>query len=353
MVVNPPVEPRIQELSRRFEMSMMAMTMHIADTRRVVFRRVFIGCWLVVSVMVGLAVSTVHARQAREGVEFTTNITYAHAGDVALQLDMARPAEAADNPDKPYPTLIFIHGGGWKEGHRSAYRGQIQQAARRGYIAVTITHRLTAETDKNGRVRYPWPACLYDCKAAVRYLRANARKYDIDPRHIGITGASSGGHLALMVGLTDEHDGLEGDVKHVVEKNDVTGHVSSRVQAVVNISGPTEMVTCHLAPIVTPYAESLLGGPPLANPIGYVRSSPIHYVTKDDPPVMTLHGAQDNVVPVQQAKLLAEKMRQVYGDQNVHEMVILAGQSHIFHGQAASRSWEKLYGFFDHWLKPR
>ncbi len=291
------------------------------------------------------------AQPQREGVEFTRDILYARAGEVELHLDMARPDEAAQGEGKRYPALIFIHGGGWKEGHRSAYRGQIQRAARQGFVAVTITHRLTAETDESGNVKHPWPACIHDCKAAVRYLRANAAKYHIDPDRIGITGASSGGHLSLMVALTDEDDGLEGDVSHIVEPGGQSGEVSSRVQAAVNISGPTEMVTCHLAPIVTPYFESLLSGPPPANPAGYIQASPIHYVTTDDPPVMTLHGALDKVVPVEQAHFLAHKMKLVYDDNDVHEVVIFDDQAHIFQGERERESWEKLYDFFNRKLK--
>lgn len=299
---------------------------------------------------IGLA-SPALAQREDESVEFTTNIPYARVGDVTLELDMARPREAVDNRNKRFPTLIFIHGGGWKEGHRSAYRGQIRNAARQGFIAVTITHRLTAETDEHGRVKYPWPACIHDCKAAVRFLRANADKYGIDPDRFGITGASSGGHLSLMIGLTDEDDGLEGEVEHIVEPGGDPGPISTRVQSVVNISGPTEMVTCHLSPIVTPYFESLLGGPPPANAEGYIEASPLHYVTRDDPPVMTLHGAMDVVVPVEQAYLLAEKMKQVYGEDDVHEIVIYDDQPHVFRGETAGKSWETLYDFFSRTLK--
>ena len=163
------------------------------------------------------------------------NITYGKAGDTELKLDLARP-----QGDGPFPAIVFIHGGGWCEGNRQGYRGQIQEAARRGYVAVTIDYRLMKfdrakkETTTATTI---FPAQIHDAKAAVRWVRANAQKYHVDPNRIGVTGGSAGGHLSLLVGLADASAGLEG--------NSGNPDQSSGVQAVVNTFGPTEMAACY------------------------------------------------------------------------------------------------------------
>ena len=137
---------------------------------------------------------------------------------------MARP-----EGDGPFPAIVFIHGGGWYQGNRQGYRGAIEEAAKRGYVAITISYRLMQfdESKKETTTATPiFPAQIHDAKAAVRWLRANAKKYHVDPDRIGVTGASAGGHLSLLVGLTDPTAKLEGDSGSPDQ--------SSRVQAVVN-----------------------------------------------------------------------------------------------------------------------
>ena len=278
--------------------------------------------------------------------EFLEDIIYGYADTLALKLNMAIPSKEQFSSSK-FPTIIFIHGGGWKEGHRSAYNRQIVRAAKRGYVAVTISHRLTAVTNEHGKPLYPWPAAIHDCKAAVRFLRHVSEKYKIDPDKIGITGASSGGHLALLIGVSDPTHNLEGDVK-LPSNDQFVREISSRVQAVVNISGPTEMVSCYEAPIVTPYLTSFLEGSPNDNREGYRKSGPIHYVSKDDPPIMTIHGELDEVVPVAQAHMLDQKLKEVGMN---HVLKIYKGEGHIFKAPAAKESWDEFYRFFDRHLK--
>ncbi len=114
---------------------------------------------------------------------------------------------------------------------------QIQEAAKRGYVAATISYRLMKydEAKKETTTATPiFPAQIHDAKAAIRWVRANAKKYNVDPDRIGVTGGSAGGHLSLLVGLTDPASGLEGESGNPEQ--------SSRVQAVVNVFGPTDMV---------------------------------------------------------------------------------------------------------------
>ncbi|MDB2462831.1 alpha/beta hydrolase [Algibacter sp.] len=288
-------------------------------------------------------------RADSENWTFRDNITYGIIDSTELQLNIAWPKITTKNSINKYPLIIFIHGGGWREGHRNAYNNQIKAAAERGYVGVTISHRLTSVVDKDGKTAYPWPASIHDSKAAVRFLKANADKFHIDTCNIGITGSSSGGHLALMVGLTNNTPSLDGTVRVVgIDNNTSKSKISSKVHAVVNISGPTEMFSCHKAPKVTSYFEYLLGGSPLINPDAYLQSSPIQYVTKNTLPIMTIHGKNDDVVPFEQALILDAKIRAAGG---VHNLYALENQGHIFNGNAEKESWTALYNFFDKHLK--
>ena len=180
------------------------------------------------------------------------NITYGKAGDTELKLDLARPAG-----NGPFPAIVFIHGGGWSGGNRQAYRAQIQEAAKRGYVAATISYRLMKydEVKKETTTADPiFPAQIHDAKAAIRWVRANAKKYSVDPDRIGVTGGSAGGHLSLLVGLTDSASGLEGDSGNPDQ--------SSRVQAVVNVFGPTDMAYCFEKSSVAWIFRLFMGGTP-------------------------------------------------------------------------------------------
>ena len=234
---------------------------------------------------------------------------------------MARPTQN-NGPD---PALIFIHGGGWKSGGRGQFYDEIGDAAQDGYVAVTITHRLTEPTTADGQVKYPWPAAIHDVKCSIRYLRANASRFHLDPHKIGITGHSSGGHLALMAGLTDKSDSLEGPGGHQ--------EVSSRVQAVVSMSGVTAMSTFYYVPDLTPYVERLMGGAPDQYPERYMEASPVHYVSSDDPPVMSIHGEDDETVPIAQPKALDRAFEAFPVS---HRLVILKNQSHVYEGEGRS-----------------
>ena len=167
--------------------------------------------------------------------------------------------------------------------------------------------------DEHGKPKYQFPAQVHDVKCAVRWLRANAKKYKIDPNRIGAVGYSSGGYLSLMLGLTDPSDGLEGecgDLQH-----------SSSVQAVVNMAGPT--VLKYLGTVR--WCISFLGGTPEEVPEVYRMASPINYVSNDDPPVLIIHGDSDGIVPLKHAELLDLKMNEAGA---VHTFIIKKDRGH-------------------------
>src|SRR5262249_26648594 len=158
--------------------------------------------------------------------------------------------------------------------------------ARLGFVAVTINYRLSREA--------PFPAGLEDCKCAVRWLRAHAKEYHLDPKHIGAYGNSAGGHLALLLGMIGKEAGLEGDGPYREE--------SSLVQAVVSDSGPIDLLYQfehnHLRRVVNQF----LGGPPKGKRLAaYKKASPIHQVGRNTPPLLLIYGGADTQVPVETA----------------------------------------------------
>jgi acetyl esterase/lipase len=266
------------------------------------------------------------------------NLTYAEVDGVKLQLDLARPKDG----DGPFPGIVFIHGGGWSGGNRHAFRGKMEEAARRGYVAATISYRLTQPDKETGTPKEPFPAQIHDCKAAIRWLRANAGDYKLDRERVGVTGASAGGHLSLLIGLSTREDGLEGDQGNLSH--------SSRVQAVVNIFGPTDLARCYeTSPGAVGFLKALCNGTPESAASSYRAGSPVVYVTADDPPVLTLHGDKDALVPPEQARILDERMTSAGAK---HELKILKDQGHGFNGDAAKEADDAAWSFFEKHLKP-
>jgi acetyl esterase/lipase len=214
-------------------------------------------------------------------VRVVRDAEYGRAGGIPLYLDVYAP----DMPImKPVPAIVFIHGGGWRSGDK--YPGQARSLAERGFFAVSINYRLSGVAT--------FPAAVEDCKCAVRWMRANAAQYGVDPDRIGVWGSSAGGHLALMVGCADETAGLEGN-------GGWQGH-SSRVQAVCSYYGPTDLT--HMQGGDTNAPAQFLGGGPSEKPEAYRLASPVSHVTVDDPPLLMVHGEYDRVVPYSQSVTL-------------------------------------------------
>jgi acetyl esterase/lipase len=135
---------------------------------------------------------------------------------------------------------------------------------------------------------------LEDCKCAVRWLRAHAKEYNLDPKQIGAYGNSAGGHLAMLLGMVGKEEGLEGDGPHVEE--------SSMVQAVVSDSGPIDMVYQYENSAVKTVVGKFLGGAPEGERVAlYKKASPLHHIGKDVPPMLLIYGVSDAQVPVETA----------------------------------------------------
>jgi acetyl esterase/lipase len=215
-------------------------------------------------------------------------------------LDLAMPKERGE---KPWPAIVIIHGGGWLEGDKSSFStprdnrppGNVIDFARLGFVAATINYRLSGEA--------PWPAALYDCRCAVRFLRAHAKEYGIDPDRIGAWGNSAGGHLALMLGMAGK-DAIPGDDGPYLDE-------SSDVQAVVSDSGPIDLVHQFHHKQVHTAIEKLLGGPPEGARLAeYKRASPGSYVSSKLPPLLLIYGEADAQVGVETSDKFVEALRQ-------------------------------------------
>lgn len=263
-------------------------------------------------------------------------VLYARSDTAELKLNIAVPADTAS----VYPLLIFIHGGGWQTGHRDAYNSQILDAAENGFAAATISHRYTRTPDESGDPLYRWPLPLQDVQAAIRFLRSHAASFHIDPDQFGILGASSGAHLAMMAAFSE---GLIDRTTAPLVPGDKGALTPTDVKAVANISGPVDLVSAYDAPVVTPFLDDLMAGDPETLPELYQEASPVHHLSQDDPPLLSVHGELDDVVPLEQAYMIDREIKKLG---LVHELVIFDDQGHIFEGQAASDSWKKIYEFF-------
>ena len=225
-------------------------------------------------------------------VSVRKDVEYGRVGDRSLKLDLYSPKEAKG----PVPGLIFIHGGGWKSGKKEDYRFYGLEFASKGYVVASVQYRLSGEAQ--------YPAAIHDTKAAVRWMRAEAEALGVDPDRIGVAGGSAGGHLAMMIGYSSDVDSFDGN----------SGHpgVSSRVQAVVNLYGPTDLTTdfARNRSAAGSLLKDFFGGTYEESTSKYEAASPIRYVTSDDPPTLILHGTVDDIVPINQADLLAAKLKE-------------------------------------------
>lgn len=262
-----------------------------------------------------------------ENVRFERDIVYGTTGEQKLLLNISRPKDSGG----PLPCVIVIHGGGWAGGHRRQHDDLTWRFAQRGYVSATISYRLAP--------RFRFPAQVEDAKCAVRFLRAHADKYGIDPNRIGAVGFSAGAHLSMMLGTMDDGDGLEGDGGWSDQP--------SKVNAVVSFFGPTDLPAIDVNGI-SPILRNFLGAGRLEEPILYQRASPITYVTPGDAPTLIYQGTRDPLVPHQQAYLMVDALTNAGVDGRVE---LLLGAGHGWGGKLLEHTLEGTFAFFDAQLK--
>lgn len=228
-----------------------------------------------------------------------TNLPYCTATTPAQVLDIYFPSSGG-----PWPAAVYVHGGSWMHGDKSEALMFANQMTAQGFLVVSVNYRL-----------YPagtFPAMIQDVKCAVRFLRANAVQFNLDPERIGAIGPSAGGHLVSLLGTSDPAAGW--DVGEYPEQ-------SSRVQAVIAMAAVTDLTRPF--PNADIETMKLIG----FGEQNVLQASPVNHVTSDDPPFLLIHGDRDDVVPVEQSQLMYDRLVQA----NVPaQLVIVQNANHSF-----------------------
>ena len=221
------------------------------------------------------------------------NLVYGQGGGKALRLDLY-PATSAAAGFKPVPVIVFLHGGGWKIGDKHEIDPYVARFNEAGFAVVSVNYRLS----RDGR----FPTQIFDGKTAVRWTRANAGQYGLDPEHIGVMGFSAGGHLAALLGTTE-------GVKALEDRAEGSPEASSRVQAVCDVSGPVDLTLPPRSLIGKISIDGLLGGTAKEKPDLAREGNPALYATPDDAPTLLIYGGADELVPPIHAKILSAALR--------------------------------------------
>lgn len=238
---------------------------------------------------------------AMPGIRIQRDIPYVPNGDPAQRLDLFVPEGPSE---KPFPLIIWVHGGGWMAGSKDG--GPAMEFMHKGYAVASVEYRFSQKA--------LFPAQIQDCQAAIRWLRANAKQQNIDADHFAVWGASAGGHLVALLGTAGGSDAFP--------KIGGNEEQSDRVQAVIDLFGPTNFATVkaqadadkgvkyvyNFADQTNPYAR-LIGAKLGDDAEKEKRVSPVSYITADDPPMLILHGTADPHVPYAQSVEFAESLK--------------------------------------------
>jgi acetyl esterase/lipase len=263
-------------------------------------------------------------------IVFEEGIEYSNPDGQHLALNLARPKPPATKS----PAVLCIHGGGFRAGNRDRWNPLCKKLAERGYVAATVSYRLAPA--------YPFPAPVHDVKAAVRWLRANAAKYQIDPERIASLGDSAGGHLAQFLGVTAGVTMFEGNGGNAAE--------SSAVTCVVNYYGPSDFTKSYGKSVDAAEVLPLfLGGDLDHARRRHILASPLSWVTPLAAPTLLLHGTEDPYVAFEQATWMRDRLGSAGVDV---ELLELKGAGHGFKGVDAERAENALFEFLAARLQP-
>lgn len=270
-----------------------------------------------------------------EDVTFEKDIEYSNVDGQHLQVDLAMPKKV----EGTLPAVVCIHGGGFRAGKRTGYDKMVQMLAQHGYVAITVEYRLAPA--------YKFPAAVQDCKTALRWLRANAAKYHVDPQRIGVMGGSAGGHLALFLGVTGGVKDFDGE-----GNNDQPNAVS----CVVSYYGPSDFTKSYGKSVDAAEVLPLfLGGNLEQKPREHIVASPLYWVTPDAPPTLCIHGTEDKYVADEQAHWMVDKLKASAVEA---ELMLISGAGHGFKFEdkeqtkaANEKADAAMVAFFDKHLK--
>jgi acetyl esterase/lipase len=230
--------------------------------------------------------------QVPAGIKLEKDIAYIEGGDEAQKLDIYVPETSSD---KPLPLIVHIHGGGWRAGNK--FPCPVSAMVLKGYAVASVEYRFSQKA--------VFPAQIQDCQAAIRWLRAHAKQYNFDTDHLGAVGGSAGGHLSALVGTSGGKKAFPAIGAHLDQ--------SDRVQAVIDIYGPADFSTVVQQAAEDKNVKNIFAfntpSDPYSSLIGTMLDdkpkadavSPVHYVSKDSPPFLILHGTHDTLVPYAQS----------------------------------------------------
>ncbi len=257
-----------------------------------------------------------------EGVKVLRDLAYVSGGQQRNRLDLYLPEKAAGR----LPLVVWIHGGGWWGGSKD--NCPAVSFCTKGYAVASINYRLSQQAR--------FPAQINDCKAAIRWLRAHAAEYHLNPEHIGVWGASAGGHLAALLGTTGNVKELEGHGGNLDQP--------SRVQCVVDWFGPADLTTMgrQIDNLGTPVAR-LIGGAVQENKEKARKASPLAYVSKDSAPFLIMHGDKDKLVPLEQSERLAAALAKAGVEVKLQ---IVKDSSHFGPSFSSPENWKLIEDFF-------
>ena len=290
-----------------------------------------------------LAVGTVDAKddpdeileRLPKGTIIERDIVYATNGEREMLLDVYRPES-----DKPLPLVIWFYGGAWDWGNKDRSQPLIPMLSR-GYAIAGVTHTKSKEEI--------FPAVVNDCRAAVSFLRLNARRFNLDQERFGAAGESSGGHLTALLATTSDTNEFQ--------KHAVTRKASSAIQAASPWCGPTDFLKLNDVKASQDYSKRhsapsrLIGAPIREAPEKCRQANPITYVSKDDPPCFIVHGDRDFVVPLNQSELLHAALKKAGVPSTFH---VVKGGEHGFSKRTPANDEvvSKVMDFFDRQFQP-
>jgi len=293
-------------------------------------------CFLALFVLIVCFCSQLAFVEEGASVKTFKDLEYARHGDRSMKLDLYVPEKG----EGPFPLVVWIHGGGWIGGDKNDCPPLNLGFCQKGYAAASLSYRFSPVA--------PFPAQLEDVKAAIRWLRASSGEYNLAPDHIGVWGASAGGHLVCLLGVTGTTKQF--DVGENLDQ-------SSEVQAVCNFFGPTDVLTgldgfdpkTDLTKALIDMYTKLLGGPVEEKKDVALMASPTTYVDEHAAPFLHVHGTVDLLVPVEQAEKLHDKLRQA----NVSSRLFILPQSgHGGEEFMSQKMLKEIQIFFDKNLKP-
>lgn len=263
------------------------------------------------------------------------DVIYCTMDGIPLKMDILFPF----NGYGPWPMALYIHGGGWISGSKLDHFGDVDVPALReaGYAAIAVSYRLAPQ--------YPFPAMIKDVKCAVRFLRAHAGEFNLDPQRIGVRGASAGGHIVALLATADESAGWD-----VGEYADY----SSRVQAAVDMFGPADLADPSASNLLSRLGSFLFGTNEITDAM--LRSaSPVTYVSAGDSPTLIMHGDRDTVVSLKQSSLFYAALAAAGVPA---ELIVVQDGEHVFEPvdgdftiPTRAQITDLMIAFFDKYLK--